>query len=455
MLESRSAQTSALCQFDFAWLDNQKAQTPCLVAAYALGACAEGSIGSQPLLIEAWMIEGLLPNQQYDVPNATTANPCYCSWTAYNLLSGCTACQGVTPQSWPSFVEYCPPESRSDTFWPPKIPFPPQSAIPYWATTNPPNWPSDRFSVVSAKSLWAEGRPDVIPSPASTGSSSLAIGAVVGIAIGSFFFLASVILIVVLVIKRRRAEQVKPSADTPSLPAFVDVNRQHYPHYPLSGSTMANNSHSSGFGSLWPASYITSPLTSLDNHHINAVVTPTASPPLQRIDGTVSRMRTSTGTENAVPIHAVNQSHYHHHQSIRVRPQSLGNNFAIVSTESIPSPPARRFNPPPYSPAAEQRGESEAIRTTPSSPSGQRRASVQAPVPANNGAVPSSGFNTTPGGQADAVTISSGGAEAAQVEFVARPSRSPRRSTWFTANRPHVVNPDPPRSSSPSERREI
>lgn len=41
-LEKRAPQTNATCVSDFKWMDNSLQQTPCLVAAYAMGACLNG-----------------------------------------------------------------------------------------------------------------------------------------------------------------------------------------------------------------------------------------------------------------------------------------------------------------------------------------------------------------------------------------------------------------------------
>ncbi|KAF9463134.1 hypothetical protein BDZ94DRAFT_639126 [Collybia nuda] len=76
--------SDAKCLDDFIWMQNSAGMSPCLVSSGVFAACAG----------PAWNIPSLNNTVHYTSPNGTTANDCSCSWSAYNLLGACTACQG-------------------------------------------------------------------------------------------------------------------------------------------------------------------------------------------------------------------------------------------------------------------------------------------------------------------------------------------------------------------------
>ncbi|KZV81111.1 hypothetical protein EXIGLDRAFT_392008 [Exidia glandulosa HHB12029] len=109
-------QTEAHCDAAYSWMDNAKGQSPCLVAAYLLGAC------SADLTWDVGPIN-LANDSSYAPPgtdNPATFNPCGCSWAVYNLLQACAVCQGeMHIRTWPSWRMACTPAFlQQDTFFP-------------------------------------------------------------------------------------------------------------------------------------------------------------------------------------------------------------------------------------------------------------------------------------------------------------------------------------------------
>lgn len=185
------AQTTAACLGQYTWMQNSKGQSPCLVAAYVNGACASGT----------WIVPLLQPGQKYDLPNATTANGCTCSWATYNLLSACTVCQGdaIAPavQNWDAYRSQCGNFQSTTLYFPANITFPNSSSIPFWASTNPETWQDAHFNVQAAQSIANEGKPDLNPTTNSAQNSkpksSVSIGALIGGIIGGVAVVAFII----------------------------------------------------------------------------------------------------------------------------------------------------------------------------------------------------------------------------------------------------------------------
>jgi hypothetical protein len=80
-----SVMIDANCSSAFSWMDNGKGQSPCTVAGWEQEACASTSESgtfshykdrTEHDIYLAWLIPALGPGNQYDAPNATTANPC-------------------------------------------------------------------------------------------------------------------------------------------------------------------------------------------------------------------------------------------------------------------------------------------------------------------------------------------------------------------------------------------
>ncbi|OAX34854.1 hypothetical protein K503DRAFT_774100 [Rhizopogon vinicolor AM-OR11-026] len=83
---ARGISSSASCTTDnvYEWMNDAQGYSPCLTVAYVEAPCA-GNSYIQP---------SLMVNYSYSLPNSTTANECYCSWSSYNLMMACTLCQG-------------------------------------------------------------------------------------------------------------------------------------------------------------------------------------------------------------------------------------------------------------------------------------------------------------------------------------------------------------------------
>ncbi|KAJ7636365.1 hypothetical protein FB45DRAFT_906459 [Roridomyces roridus] len=177
-LDRRSEQTQALCGADFNWMTNSQNLSPCYLSAAVWGSCFTGN----------WNVPALTSGQQYDNPNATTANVCSCSWAAYNLLSACTACQGITGsvQNWAAYMGDCG-GFLTDAYFPANVTLPSGTAIPYWATINPTLWQDAHFNTGQAQGLAQQGKPDVIQGqtpPTAGHKSKTPIGAIVGGVVG-------------------------------------------------------------------------------------------------------------------------------------------------------------------------------------------------------------------------------------------------------------------------------
>ncbi|KIM59975.1 hypothetical protein SCLCIDRAFT_1217229 [Scleroderma citrinum Foug A] len=89
-----SAQWSTLSQYN--WMDNSKAQNPCLVAAYAQGVC--DGIFSVDTLSSTYLYVG---------PSVEAANSCKCNSITYNLIAACSICQNGSYISWSSWSTNC------------------------------------------------------------------------------------------------------------------------------------------------------------------------------------------------------------------------------------------------------------------------------------------------------------------------------------------------------------
>jgi len=184
----------AACFTQFSWMENSISQSPCYVAALLLGSCQSGS----------WHIPALGPNQQYGAPGPTNSTYCDCSWAVYNLLSACTACQGMDSiENWSPYSESCGTFATNTYFPTDKIIVPNNTLLPSWAAINPTTWLGARFDVDQAQSIHNQGKPDINLSPTSTSHKrSSNAGPIAGGVIGGLAAVA--ILAAIFVIARRR-----------------------------------------------------------------------------------------------------------------------------------------------------------------------------------------------------------------------------------------------------------
>lgn len=86
-LESRAAQTSAICSSSFAWAQNSKGASPCQVAASVDALCNNGSecacsINLYPNFMSGadWVIGALNSTVQYANPNPVNGTTSVCTW---------------------------------------------------------------------------------------------------------------------------------------------------------------------------------------------------------------------------------------------------------------------------------------------------------------------------------------------------------------------------------------
>lgn len=186
-----SAQTTVICPTSFSWANNQQLQSPCLVAAYAQGACYSNT----------WIVPDLQPGNSY----TPSADACSCSWAVYNLLSACAACQNAMIPTWAKFQgnPNCSGRISTTSYYPPSTPVAGGTLFPYWATTNPSSWDNGQFQVGQAEAIAAEHNPDVNPDPPET-SKSTPVGAIIGGAVGGFVVLVLGGVAVAWMISRRR-----------------------------------------------------------------------------------------------------------------------------------------------------------------------------------------------------------------------------------------------------------
>ncbi|KAH7884087.1 hypothetical protein F5I97DRAFT_1648458 [Phlebopus sp. FC_14] len=205
--------SNATCLSDYAWMNNEEGYDPCLTVAYVIAACA-GDTWTQPALPSGYT---------YDPPNGTTATPCYCSWSCYNLMMGCTLCQGSDYTSdietWAHFSQNCP-SSYSDVYFPSGYELLGDASIPYWSSIDPNTWTSAVFNYEQAQSYANEDKPDLRPSVSSgSGSNSINIGAIVGGTVGG----AAALLILgiggYILYKRRKYSHMPGSTDPSNTPS--------------------------------------------------------------------------------------------------------------------------------------------------------------------------------------------------------------------------------------------
>lgn len=176
-LNLRAYTSSAVCLSDYAWTDNSKNVSPCVLAANVLGTCAGTT----------WNVPPLTGGVSYSVPTVAnnTANLCSCSWAAYNLLSACTICQGLeaSVQNWPQYKSGCG-SYLSDSYFPSQQVLPSDLSIPAYAAKDPSTWSDARFNLQEARSIHDQGSPDLVQNP-SKRTSSTPVGAIVGGVIGA------------------------------------------------------------------------------------------------------------------------------------------------------------------------------------------------------------------------------------------------------------------------------
>ncbi|KAF8477803.1 hypothetical protein DFH94DRAFT_93310 [Russula ochroleuca] len=126
---------------EYAWTSNSRGQSACVVTAYLMSACNEGS----------FTINRLSPGTAYTGPSGGSADDsdlCKCNGIAYSLLSACAACQGSGWISWTDYSANCTQVMDAMEF---PYPVPPQINVPYWAIVDVPI--NDTWSPSEAQSI--------------------------------------------------------------------------------------------------------------------------------------------------------------------------------------------------------------------------------------------------------------------------------------------------------------
>ncbi|KAI5122719.1 hypothetical protein M0805_009772 [Coniferiporia weirii] len=276
----RSAQSVAVCIDNFDWMDNSLRQSPCLVAAYLLAECVGGD----------WTVEPTTPSSHYAPPNSTTENQCQCSWAVYNTIQACADCQGQDFSSaifsWPGWSGNCSSNLLSDSVaYPVNVTIPAETAIPFWATTDPTTWNDEIFNPTAAQSLAGENKPDITQASRQAGKKKKSnAGAIAGGVVGGVVFVAALGLLVTLFLRRRRLYRATPRRQP-------GVQAMPLPHA-RSNSDLVNHKY---YGNLSPSPDPTLPV-SYDSHgfarppfnsiptgapSFSTFPTTTASPPLE------------------------------------------------------------------------------------------------------------------------------------------------------------------------------
>ncbi|KAG0703454.1 hypothetical protein DFH29DRAFT_1068581 [Suillus ampliporus] len=148
-------------------MNDAQGYSPCLTVAYVEAACVSNNY-EQPALMVGY---------SYSLPNSSTANACYCSWSSYNLMMACTLCQGSnftdSVWTWPTWASGCTANSSwIEEYFPSGYMLAGNASIPYWAINNPTNWTYETFNIQDANATYQKNPSNVIPAALSTSSSS-------------------------------------------------------------------------------------------------------------------------------------------------------------------------------------------------------------------------------------------------------------------------------------------
>ncbi|EIW75913.1 hypothetical protein CONPUDRAFT_169153 [Coniophora puteana RWD-64-598 SS2] len=231
--------TNATCATSTKWLFNSKGQSPCLIGAFVMSTCSNGT----------WSVVSVNTSATDEYPGPTDPSqpyiPCACNTVAYSLFSACGYCQGASYISWQDWITACPVVYKQ-TF-PSQIPS--NTAVPQWAfldVTTTGNWNATAAqaagdlpenSATSLPSATTSSNPDatmnlspsstfqVSPDPTPVSHRGLSVGAIAGIAIGGAAVLTA-LATAFFIWNRRRAGSRQGVA-----PSSVDVSHTVSPWY--------------------------------------------------------------------------------------------------------------------------------------------------------------------------------------------------------------------------------
>ncbi|GJE88608.1 hypothetical protein PsYK624_046910 [Phanerochaete sordida] len=161
--------TTAVCGTDYIWMDNDKGQQPCLVAAYLEAPCL--STPSDAVVLG--LVQGLVTTYTPPGPNGFyPASICMCSSVLYSLLSACAICQGFGIDSFSDWTAQCPSSMISNGAYP--DPIPAAVGVPQWAYLNIST--TGGFDVTGAQAVAAKSLPDVSSSNTAVSRITTPIG---------------------------------------------------------------------------------------------------------------------------------------------------------------------------------------------------------------------------------------------------------------------------------------
>jgi len=173
------------CPAVYAWMDNAKGQSPCLVSGYLSGVCNGGQ----------WNVSPIGPSVPYDVPTGNWANVCRCNTILFDLISACAICQGAPTGTWSDWIQNCSPNVTNLNEFPLEVPS--ETSIPDWAYWNP--IASNVFVPAEAQNFH----------PPGSGKRDLT-AIIVGSVVGGVAFIALVIGAVLFFIRRKKEPQNPP-----------------------------------------------------------------------------------------------------------------------------------------------------------------------------------------------------------------------------------------------------
>ncbi|KAI0717146.1 hypothetical protein C8Q76DRAFT_783847, partial [Earliella scabrosa] len=159
-LSARQGATTVTCSTEFEWMNNAKAQEPCLVASWSVEPCRSHS----------WRILPITPNGPYPArytgpQSDSDLYNCQCNTVHYSLIAALSqvAC------SFTQFLVHCPASSIRGPVYPVSIP--PETDFPAWAYLS---LLDDQWDAKAARSLVLQNQasPDT-PSSAASSSSTV------------------------------------------------------------------------------------------------------------------------------------------------------------------------------------------------------------------------------------------------------------------------------------------
>ncbi|KAG1775095.1 hypothetical protein EV702DRAFT_460922 [Suillus placidus] len=233
----RNVVSNATCISGYSWMNDSQGYSPCHTVAYVEAACTGNNYDQQ----------ALNNGFSYSLPNSSTANECYCSWSSYNLMMACTICQGNTNSAvweWPQWTSGCTTNlSWTQEYFPSGFVLAGDASIPYWATTDPTTWTYATFNIQDANATYQKNSSSITPSasssssgssssPSSSSSSSSSkstdVGAIVGGTIGGVAALSFFAIVAYLLYRRHVYRKgVHASVINPQGMTFMPLSGTH------------------------------------------------------------------------------------------------------------------------------------------------------------------------------------------------------------------------------------